>query len=52
MYPSYEEVRGEMRVRGLESLISDVYLCNATTSIGESGLCALVKRITRAIARF
>ena len=26
MYPIYEEIRGEMRARGLESLISDVYL--------------------------
>ena len=52
MYPSYEEIRGEMRFRGLEGLMSDVYLCNATTSIGGSGLCALVHRITRAAARF
>jgi hypothetical protein len=52
MYPSYEEIRGEMRVRGLEDLMSDVYICDATTSIGTSGLCALVKRIARVIARF
>ena len=51
MYPSYEEIRGEMRFRRLEGLMSDVYLCNATTSIGGSGLCALVHRITRAVAR-
>jgi hypothetical protein len=52
MYPSYEEIRGEMQFRGLEGLMSDVYLCDATTSIGESGLCALVHHITRAVARF
>lgn len=52
MHPSYEEIRGKMRVRGLEGLMSDVYPCNSTTSIGNSGLCALVKRITKIIARF
>ena len=50
MYPSYEEIRGEMRVRGLEGLISDVYLYNAATSIGEPGLCALVKRVIERFA--
>ena len=51
MYPTYEEIRGEMRARGLESLISDVYIYNAATSIGEPGLCALVKRVIEKFAR-
>ena len=52
MYPTYEEIRGEMRARGLESLISDVYIYNAATSIGEPGLCAFVKRVIERIRRY
>ena len=35
MYPSYEEIRGEMRIRGLEGLIPDVYVCAVSTSVNE-----------------
>ncbi len=50
MYPSYEEIRGEMRIRGLEGLIPDVYVCAVSTSVNELGLCGLVRRITKIIA--
>ena len=35
MYPSYEEIRGEMQIRGLEGLIPDVYVCALSTSVNE-----------------